>query len=94
MGFAAKIPFHTYQKYFDKEYTNEANYSETLPIKIYVRFVAIDDDFERIYLKWFCTQLKTDGEFDEITYKNEIGSKVYTWINWNIRKGFTRSNFL
>jgi hypothetical protein len=94
MGFVAKIPFHTYLKYFDKEYNNEHNYSETQPIKINVRFVAIDDDFERICLKWFSPQLKSGGEFDEITYKNEIGSKVYTWINWNSRTSFSRNDFI
>jgi hypothetical protein len=94
MGFAAKIPFHTYLKYFEKEYYNELNYNDTHPIKINIRFVAIDDDFERICLKWYSSTLKTGGEFDEITYKNEISSKVHTWINWNSRTSFTHIDFL
>mgnify|MGYP003994891657 CR=1 FL=1 len=94
MGFAAKIPFHTYLKYFNNECNSELNYKDTHPIKINIRFVAIDDDFERISLKWYSSTLKTGGEFDEITYKNEISSKVHTWINWNSRTSFSRNDFI
>ena len=93
MCFTAKIPFHTYKKYFDKEYTND-NYKNTTPVKLKIVFVAIEDDFDRISLKWYCTQIGTRGKINENNYKNDISTKVHKWITWNGRTGFSSSDFL
>ena len=94
MGFVAKIPYHTYLKYFDKEYNSAKSISETQVIKINVRFVAVDNDFERISLKWYSSTLNTGGEFDETDYRSIISDKVHKWISWNSRTGFTKNDFL
>ena len=94
MGFVGKIPLHTYMKYFDKEYDNKNKYKDTLPIKINIRFVAIDNDYERISLKWYSHTLNTGGEFDETEYKSVISDKVHTWISWYSRTGFNKNDFL
>ena len=94
MGFPAKIPLHTYKKYFDTTFDNILNLKDTHVIKINVRFVAINNDYERIYLKWYCSTFKTGGEFSEEQYKNFIAINIQTWINWNTRSSFGKIDFL
>lgn len=93
MCFSAKIPFHTYKKYFDTEYKND-KYKNTTPVKLKIVFVAIDNDFERIMVKWYCSQIGTCGEIDENKYKDVVSTKIHTWIKWNGRSGFSIDDFL
>ena len=91
--FLAKIPFHTYQKYFDTEYENE-KLRNTSPITIKIVFIAVEDDFERMMLKWDCPKLGGSGEIDENKFRDLVKSKIHTWINWNGRSCFSDSDFL
>tara|TARA_Y100000816_G_C25867077_1_gene452560 strand:- start:106 stop:408 length:303 start_codon:yes stop_codon:yes gene_type:complete len=91
--FSAKIPFHTYQKYFDSEYENE-KLRNTSPITIKIVFIAIEDDFERMMLKWNCPKLGGSGEIDENKFRDLVKSKIHTWITWNGRSCFSESDFL
>ena len=91
MTYHAKLPFCLYQKHFQTP--KGVTMDKFSSVKIIVEFVVIDDDFERMKLKWRCPRLFKFGILDEDKCK-EIKVDIFKWIRWVSKDSFSEYDLL
>ena len=89
MPYNAKLPFGIYKKHFPVPIG--INEDELKPIRLVFEFVVIDNDLDKMNLKWRCQKFLKFGILDEKKC-NEIKKDIFTWIIWSNKESFTESD--
>tara|TARA_B100000963_G_C22591895_1_gene655929 strand:- start:1078 stop:1353 length:276 start_codon:yes stop_codon:yes gene_type:complete len=91
MTYHAKIPFALYELHFHQPQGVEQH--KLHPVKIILEFVVVENNLDRMNLKWRCPKFLKSGVLGEDKC-NEIKREIFNWIKWANRDSFTESDLL
>lgn len=91
MTYNAKLPFYLFQKHFQAPKGVEMD--KLSSVKIVIEFVVVDNNFEKMNLRWRCPKLMKFGVLDEEKCE-EIKMDIFKWIQWVNRDSFYEEDLL
>ena len=67
--------------------------SKLQPVRIVVEFVVVDNDIDKMNLKWKCDKFFKQGILDEIKCE-QVKKEIFKWIKWASKDSFDERDLM
>lgn len=91
MTYNAKVPLAIYKLHFHPK--NQTELKDLSVVRLVFEFVVVDEDFEKMNLRWHCPKFFKRGILDEVKCE-EVKKDIYKWIRWSNKDSFVKTDLL